>query len=77
MAKTFDNRNRGALFNERASKESDKDRDYAGKINIEGREFWASGWIKTSRKGLKFLSLAFKAVDTPATKVDVDDEIPF
>jgi len=77
MAKKFDNTNRGVLFNERAKKESDNDRDYAGRINIEGREFWLSGWIKTSKKGTNYLSLAVKAVDAPATKVDIDDKIPF
>jgi hypothetical protein len=77
MAKTFDNTNRGVLFNERDKKETDKDRDYGGKINIEGREFWLSGWLKTSKKGLKFLSLAAKAMDAQPAKVDVDDEIAF
>jgi hypothetical protein len=77
VAKEFDNTNRGVLFNERDRKETDKDRDYAGKINIEGREFWLSGWLKTSKKGLKFLSLSAKAMDAPAVKADIDDEIPF
>jgi hypothetical protein len=77
MAKTFDNTNRGVLFNERDKKETDKDRDYGGKINIEGREFWLSGWINTSKKGLKFLSLAAKAVDAQPAKAELDDEIPF
>jgi hypothetical protein len=79
MPKEFDNRNRGVLFNDRANKETDKDRDYSGNINIEGVEYWLSGWIKTSKKGLKFLSLSAKAktVDTPPTEIVVNDEIPF
>jgi hypothetical protein len=77
MAKQFDNTNRGVLFNDRDKKETDKDRDYGGKINIEGREFWLSGWINTSKKELKFLSLKAKAMDAQPAKVDVDDDIPF
>ena len=77
MAKQFDNTNRGVLFNERDKKETDKDRDYAGKINIEGREFWLSGWLKTSKKGLKFLSLSAKAMESQPAKVDLDDKVPF
>jgi hypothetical protein len=75
----FDNTNRGVLFNNRDRKETDKDRDYAGNINIEGREFWLSDWIKTSKKGLKFLSLSVKPkeVESSGAEVDLKDEIPF
>jgi hypothetical protein len=54
---TYDNTNRGVLFSERDKKTKDDDRDYGGSINIEGREFWLSGWVKTSKKGNKFLSV--------------------
>jgi hypothetical protein len=79
MADKFDDTNRGVLFNERDRKQTEKDRDYSGKINIGGREFWLSAWIKTSKKGLKFLSLSAKAMDSPAAKADIDinDENPF
>jgi hypothetical protein len=79
MPQQFDNTNRGVLFNERANKETDNDGDYAGSINIEGRDFWLSGWIKTSKKGLKFLSLSAKTktVDAPAAEIDIKDDIPF
>ena len=53
----FDNRNRGVLFrDDRKTKESD--RDFSGTIDIEGTEFWLSAWIKTSKKGTKFMSLS-------------------
>ena len=78
MTKKFDNHNRGALFNNRADKKSDEDRDYAGTINIEGIDYWLSGWLKTSKKGLRFLSLSVKAMDAqPAKAADINDEIPF
>jgi len=50
MAKQYDNWNRGALFNDKANKRDDNGRDYSGTINIEGREYCLSGWIKTSSK---------------------------
>jgi len=34
--------NRGSLF-KNEDKADDKDRDYSGQINVEGREFWISG----------------------------------
>jgi hypothetical protein len=60
----FDDTNRGALFREEKQKETD--RDYAGTINIGGVEYWLSGWVKTSKKGAKYLSLAVKPKDAPA-----------
>jgi hypothetical protein len=81
---TYDNTNRGVLFNERDKKTKDDDRDYSGHIDIEGRAFWLSGWIKTSKKtGQKFLSLSAKPKQETTSsagalrKRDMDDEIPF
>jgi hypothetical protein len=78
MVEKFDDTNRGVLFNERDRKATEKDRDYSGKINIEGREFWLSAWIKTSKKGTKFLSLSAKAMEPQrAESVELNDENPF
>jgi hypothetical protein len=80
----YDNRNRGVLFNEIDKKTGDNDRDYAGSINIDGTDYWLSGWIKTSKKGTKFMSLSVKPkVEKPAEgekkspAEDFKDEIPF
>jgi len=78
----YDNTNRGALFNERDKKTKDDDRDYAGTINVAGTEYWLSAWIKTSKKGTKFLSLSVKPKDASSSgggspKRDMNDEIPF
>lgn len=58
----YDNTNTGMLArNER--KEKDTHPDYRGSINIEGREFWLSGWLKEGKpggkmEGKKFFSLS-------------------
>jgi hypothetical protein len=80
----YDNTNRGALFrNDDKDPNDNQDRDYAGTLNIEGAEYWLSGWVKTSKKGNKFLSLAVKPKEEKTSasggsiKRDMDDEIPF
>lgn len=80
----YDDTNRGVLFpNDR--KQHDKQPDYTGKINIDGKDYRLAGWKKTSRDGSKrFLSLAvseFQA-EQPAdyargAPADFDDDIPF
>lgn len=56
----YDNTNRGALFkNDR--KESDSHPDLSGNINIDGKEYWLSGWTKRTETGaFKVLSLSVK-----------------
>jgi hypothetical protein len=73
----YDNTNRGVLFRE--DKQKDEDRDYSGSINIEGTEYWLSGWVKTSKRRTKFLSLSVKPkIDkSEPTQGNMDDEIPF
>jgi hypothetical protein len=76
MAKKFDNTNRGALFRN-DDKDGERDRDYSGTLNVDGREFWLSGWIKSSKKtGSKFLSLSVKPKDAPAVD-ELDNSIRF
>jgi len=90
MPKQFDETNRGVLFNNRDRKSSEKDRDYGGKVNVvcpacaAASEHWLSGWIKTSKKGLKFLSLSLQAVESqrtegerPTLRDELSDEVRF
>jgi hypothetical protein len=87
----YDNTNRGALFRQ-DEKKSDDDRDYAGTLNVDGTEYWLSGWLKTSKKGTKYMSLSVKPKEAPPqqksdddgfghksslSRGDMDDEIPF
>lgn len=52
----YDQTNRGALFvNDR--KQSDKHPDMNGKININGVDYWISGWWKQTQRG-EILSLS-------------------
>ena len=79
--------NSGILFtNEKKEKDSHPDRQ--GSANIDGVDYWISGWIKTGNKG-KFLTLSFKRKDEkteskPAPKKqdrssfdDMDSDLPF
>ena len=78
----YDNTNRGTLFtNDR--KTSDKHPDLKGSINVEGKEFWVSGWFKTGKSG-GFTSLSVtpkEARPEPANDQRVSDShgdaIPF
>jgi hypothetical protein len=78
MRHEYDNTNRGAIFRD-DNKSKDTDRDYSGTINVGGSDYWISGWIKTSKKGTKFLSLSVKPKDEIAgsKKPEFDDAIPF
>jgi hypothetical protein len=82
----YDNTNRGALFrNEDKNPNDDKDRDYSGSLNIEGAEYWISGYVRTSKSGRKFLSLSVKSKNAkpkpaepkPPLSADLNDEIGF
>lgn len=58
--KQHDDTNRGVLFkNDR--KEQENHPDLSGKINVNGQEFWLSGWTKKTEDGkFKLLSLSVK-----------------
>ena len=76
-----------------ARKESEKHADYKGKVNIAGREYWLSGWVKEGvdkETGApeKWLSLAFTAVEDAGSSkpepkrsnyaaANAGDDIPF
>jgi uncharacterized protein (DUF736 family) len=82
----YDNRNRGALFrNDDKDPNDDKARDYSGTLNIEGAEYWLSGWVRVSKNGRKYLSLSLKPKvekkpaesERKSPAEDFDDRIPF
>jgi hypothetical protein len=83
----YDNTNRGALFKNN-DKTEETHPDYRGNINVDGTEFWLSAWLKTSKAGMKYMSLSIKPknADTAQSKKsasggarphDFDDQVPF
>jgi hypothetical protein len=64
--KKFDDTNRGILFRN-DQKQDDKHPDYRGSINIDGREYWLSGWRKETKKGTA-LSLSVQPKEARATE---------
>jgi uncharacterized protein (DUF736 family) len=85
----FDNTNRGALFkNTDDDKVEGKHPDYRGRLNVNGTDLWLSAWIKTSKNGMRYMSLAVKpqnadaaqpknATAKPVSGGSFDDTIPF
>ena len=83
----YDNTNTGAIFvNDK--KTSDKHPDRKGSLNVNGEEFWLSGWLKKDKNGNPFMSLAVtpkeqqaaptaKQVPSARNGAAFDDEIPF
>lgn len=81
----YDNTNTGALFKAK-DQPTDKHPGYTGKINVEGKEYWLAGWVKTYGNGQKFFSLSVKPKDEKAADSkpdpvrhfdDMKDQIPF
>ena len=85
----YDNTNTGALFkNNDKTEEHEKWPDYRGNLNVDGTEYWLSAWLKTSKKGVRYMSLVIKPKDDGAAQSkktagggarsqDFDDKIPF
>ena len=73
--KTYDNTNGGALFPiDRKEKEAHP--DFRGNINVDGKEYWIKGWKKSSKAGMKFVSLSVTAKDAPK-EAPATEEDPF
>lgn len=80
---TYDNTNTGVLF--KNEKQSEKQPDYRGKIDIGGKEYNLAGWVrKSQRTGESFLSLKIDTYEQQANSAPTmrtpeipEDEIPF
>ena len=86
MTEQYDDTNRGVLFkNDR--KETERQPDYTGKINVKGTEQRLAGWIRQSKAGKSFLSISVSdpmpedrhdaAPEAKPTTDDLNDEVPF
>jgi uncharacterized protein (DUF736 family) len=84
----YDNTDRGALFRN-DDKTDEKHPDYRGNLNVGGTEYWLSAWLKTSKNGVRYMSLSIKAKNAAAAQPknktagggsvqgDMNDMIPF
>ena len=80
----YDNTNRGTLGKNKR-KEKDTHPEYTGTLNVEGKDYWLSGWVKDGPENTKFFSLSVKPKDAkPNDKPNEskstpfpDDDIPF
>ena len=72
----YDNTNRGIL-SKNENKSSEKHPDLSGSLNVNGVDYWLSGWTKVGKNG-KFLSLSVKPKDAQKPKKDeqfIDDSL--
>jgi hypothetical protein len=82
VLKNSDNSNSDALF-KNENKQSEKHADYRGEINAAGVDYWLDGWVRTSKKGTKFISFKLKPKDDQPNKVkepiakDFNDDLPW
>jgi hypothetical protein len=76
----FDNSDSGVLFRN-DNKQSDKHADYRGEVNAAGVDYWLNGYVRTSKKGVKFIAFKLKPKEEKAAtapgKPEFDDEISF
>lgn len=59
MSKQYDNTNSGTLFKNDVSGKSENFPGYGGSLNVEGKEYFISAWVKEGKSG-KFFSLSVK-----------------
>lgn len=55
----YDNTNSGALFNN-SRKETQNHPDFNGSLNVDGVDYWISGWKKKDRNDNTFVSLSVR-----------------
>jgi len=84
----YDNSNRGGLWGNK-NKQSDNHPDFTGHINIDGKEYWLSGWKRkpdqSDRAPALSLSIKLKeespsrSYQAPAAaqNEDFEEDIPF
>lgn len=64
MSQEYDNKGTGVIFFE-DDKKSDKHPDFKGSMtDLDGKEFWVSGWKKVSKNGKKLISLKIESKDS-------------
>lgn len=73
---SYDNTNKGTLGKNKR-KTQDTHPEYSGSINIEGKDYWLSAWLKTNKQnGEKFFSLSVKPKEAKKDDGDFLDIAP-
>lgn len=74
--------NSGSIGKNR-NKKTDTHPDLSGSIDVEGKDFWISGWMKVT-DGEKWISLSVKPKEAkpvqqqrPPTVAEMEDDLPF
>jgi uncharacterized protein (DUF736 family) len=80
--------NSGAIF-KNSKKTNEKQPDYKGTVNVNGKDMEISLWLKESQKGTKYFSASFQEPykkdsetktypnETKYTPNIIDDQLPF
>lgn len=75
----YDNTNKGVIF-KNDQKGNEKAPIYKGKINVEGKDYEISLWVRESEKAGKFFSASIQQKQeqqaNPISK-EVDNDMPF
>ena len=82
----YDNTNRGAMWKNK-NKQADTHPDLTGSFNIDGKEYWISGWKRKEGQSPTAPALSFsvkpkddmpkQAPVTANASNDFEDDIPF
>ena len=86
----YDNTNRGAIW-KNEKKETDKHPDFTGSINVDGHDYWLSGWRRAEGASVRAPAMSFqvkrkdgqpaqqaaKPAPRQTARAEMDDEIPF
>jgi hypothetical protein len=85
----YEKRPNSGTLGKNQRKTEDKHPEYAGEINVDGRDYWLSGWVKTNgQTGDKFFSLSVKpkepdkkgagtAKPSSLEPLEPDDDLPW
>lgn len=75
--------NSGAIF-KNAKKTTDKQPDYNGTVNVNGKEMQIALWLKKSKTGMQYFSAAFsepyskkEIANQNNTQDLIDNDLPF
>lgn len=85
---TYQKRPNSGTLGKNKNKQADNHPEYSGALNVEGVDYWISGWVKENREsGERFFSLSVKRKDErkaspaitakPSKMDEPDDDLPF